>query len=283
VQSRIVLLRAAALGVAVVQLVLAAGSGAEEFWLIALLAWGGAVFVARADEEGTPPLAAGIAGALLVACSILELATAPGYRAAHRLAPLAGGLGLLLFAGGHRWIRANGRALLLLSLPVLYPPPIAVREFLDTSPATAFLGAWLLRLWGIGVERKGTLLLLKGSSLTVAGACSGINQICELLALAILATVVLEAGRRRAAWLAASAVAVGLLVNAVRIALLAVLAEQGKMGLFDLWHTGAPSLLVSGIATLLWGGLAFLVLRRIKVADPPRDLHALPACPGVQH
>jgi cyanoexosortase A len=282
-QSRIVLLRAAALGVAVVQLVLAAGSGAEEFWLIALLAWGGAVFVARADEDAMPALTSGIAGALLVACSILELATAQQYRAAHRLAPFAGGLGLLLFAGGLRWIRANGRALLLLSLPVLYPPPIAVRELLDTSPATAFLTACSLRLWGIGVERKGTLLLLERSSLTVAGACSGINQIFELLAVAILAAVILEAGRRRAAWLAVSAVAVGLVVNALRIAFLAVLAEQGMMDRFDLWHTGAPSLLVSGIATALWGGLAFLVLRRIKVAERPRDLHALPACSGVQH
>ena len=282
-QSRIFLVRTAAAAVAVVQLVLATGSGAEEFWVIMLLAWCGAVTVARADEDGAPGLSASIAGALLVAFSILELATAPQYRAAHRLAPLAGGLGLLLFAGGAGWMRANGRALLLLSLPMLYPPPVAVREILDTSRATAFLGAFFLRLCGFAVDTSGTLLRMSTSSLNVAGACSGINQIFELLSLAVLGSIVLEVGRRGAAWLAASAVAVGFVVNALRIALLAVLADRGRTDLFDLWHTGTASLLVPVAATAVWVGLALVLAPRFKVAEPRTNAHALPACPGIHH
>ena len=97
--------------------------------------------------------------------------------------------------------------------------------------------------------------------MTVAGACSGINQVFQLLALAVLAAVVLEATPRRAAWLAGSAIVVGLAVNALRIAFLAVLAERGETRLFDQWHQGAPSLLVSAVATAVWGGLSLLVLR----------------------
>jgi cyanoexosortase A len=259
--SRIVVFRAAALGVAGVQLALAARSGAEEFWLIAFLAWGGARLVARAGADEKAAFAAQVAGALLLAASLWELATAQEYRTGHRLAPLAGGLGLLLLSGGFGWVRGNGRALVLLCLPMIHPPPLAVREVLDTSGATAFLSAAFLRLQGVPVERRGTLLVLPDSSLTVAGACSGINQIFELLALAVLAAVILEVTPRRAAWLAGSAVAVGLAVNAVRIAFLAVLADRGQIQLFELWHQGAPSLLVSAAATAVWGGLSLLVLR----------------------
>jgi cyanoexosortase A len=261
VTSRIAVFRASALGVAAVQLALAAGSVGEEFWLILFLAWGGARLVARAGGDEQPALAARFAGTVLLASSLLELAILRQYQTGHRLAPLAGGLGLLLLAGGFRWVRANGRALVLLCLPLLHPPPVAVREILDTSRATAFLGALFLRLHGVAVERRGTLLLLPGSSLTVAGACSGINQIFELLALAVLASVILEVTPRRAAWLAASAVAVGLSVNALRIAFLAVLADRGEMRLFELWHQGPLSLLVSAAATAAWGGLSLLVFR----------------------
>jgi cyanoexosortase A len=261
VKSRVLSFRAAALAVAAIQLLLAARSGAEEFWLIAFLAWGGARFVARAGGEEKAGFTARIAGGLLVLSSLFELLTAPRYQAGHRLAPLAGGLGLLLFFGGLDWIRANGRALVLLSLPLLHPPPTAVREVLDTSRATAFVAAFFLRAYGVAVERGGTLLVLPDSSLSVAGACSGINQIFELLALAVLAIVILEVTPRRAVWLAASAVAVGLSVNALRIAFLAVLADRGQMHLFQLWHEGPPSLLVSAIATAMWGGLSLAVLR----------------------
>jgi cyanoexosortase A len=261
VTSRIFGFRAAVLGVAAAQLALAARSGAEEFWLTAFLAWGGARLVARAGADEKPALAARIAGGVLLASSLFELAAAQQYRMGHRLAPLAGGLGLLLLAGGFERVRANGRALVLLCLPLLHPPPLVVRELFDTSRATAFLSAWFLRLQGVAVERRGTLLLLPDSSLTVAGACSGINQIFELLALALLAAVILEATPRRAAWLAGSAVGVGLAVNALRIAVLALLADRGQMELFEMWHQGGPSLLVSAAATAVWGGLSLLVLR----------------------
>jgi cyanoexosortase A len=261
VTSRIGVFRAAALGVAAVQLALAARSGAEEFWLVAFLAWGGARLVARAGADEKPAFAARVAGALLLAASLWELATAQEYRTGHRLAPLAGGLGLLLLAGGIAWVRANGRALVLLCLPLLHPPPRAVRELLDTSRATAFLSAAFLRLHGVAVERQGTLLLLPDSSLSIGGACSGINQIFELLALAVLAAVILELTPRQAAWLAGTAVAVGLGVNALRIAFLAVLADRGQMRLFDLWHLGGPSLLVSALATAVWGGLSLVILK----------------------
>jgi len=261
VGSRIATFRAAALAVAAVQLILAARCGAEEFWLIAFLAWGGARLVARAGGEEKPGVPARTAGAVLLASSLVELAMAPQYRTGHRLAPLAGGLGLVLFCGGLDWIRANGRALLLLCLPLLHPPPIAVRELLDTSSATASASAFFLRLYGVAVERDGKLLLLPDSSLSVGGACSGINQIFQLLALAVLAIVILEVAARRAAWLLGSAVVVGLAVNALRIAFLAVLADRGQMQHFHLWHEGPPSLLVSAIATAIWGGLSLAVLR----------------------
>ena len=271
--TRIVLVAAAALVVAALQTVLAVRAGAGELWLVAVLAWGGALFVAHPDEGEVPGLGARIAGGLLVALSLLELAT-PQVRVADRLAPLAAGVGLLLFAGGFASIRANGRALLLLCLPLLHPPPRAVREILDTSRATAFASGLLLRAFGLAVERHGTLLVLPDSSLNVAGACSGINQMFELLAVAVLAAVLLETTKRRSAWLAASAVAVGFAVNAARIAFLALLAERGHTDLFDLWHEGSASLLVSGLATAVWGGLCVLVLRYRVSQERERAVNA---------
>jgi len=271
--TRIVIVAAAALAVAALQIVLAVRAGDGELWLVAVLAWGGALFVAQPDEGEVPGRAARIAGGLLVALSLLELAT-PQVRAADRLAPLAAGVGLLLVAGGFASIRANGRALLLLCLPLLHPPPRVVREILDTSRATAFASGLLLRGFGIAVETRGTLLVLPDSTLTVAGACSGINQMSELLDVAVLAAVLLETTPRRSAWLAASAVAVGFAVNAARIAFLAMLADRGQTDLFDLWHEGSASLLVSGLATAVWGGLCVLVLRYRVSQERERAVNA---------
>jgi len=271
--TRIVLVAAAALAVAALQIVFAVRAGDGELWLVAVLAWGGALFVAHPDEGEVPGLGARIAGGLLVALSLLELAT-PEVRAADRLAPLAAGVGLLLVAGGFASIRANGRALLLLCLPLVHPPPRVVRDLLDTSRATAFASGLLLRAFGVAVEARGTLLVLPDSSLTVAGACSGINQMSELLAVAVLAAVLLETTPRRSAWLAASAVAVGFAVNAGRIAFLAMLADRGQNDLFDLWHEGSASLLVSGLATAVWGGLCVLVLRYRVSQERERAVNA---------
>ena len=93
--SRIAVFRAAAIAVAAIQLALAARSGAEEFWLISFLAWGGARLVARAGGDETPAFAVRIAGGVLLASSLFELAIAQQYQMGHRLAPLAGGLGLV--------------------------------------------------------------------------------------------------------------------------------------------------------------------------------------------
>src|SRR5438067_2412680 len=129
------MVRTAAVGVAAAQLALAAACGAEEFWVVAFLAWGGALFVARGGDDRAPALVSRLAGA------------------------------------------------------------------------------------------------------------------------------VLEVKPRHAAWLAGSAIAVVLVVNALRIAALAALAERGLLELFDLWHMGGPSHLVSAVATIVWGGITLLVLR----------------------
>lgn len=242
------------LGIAQVALAGRAQHALAEYWLAVALAWACAALLW--DFSAAEPASRWwiAPGAALVAASLIEMAPLR-YQTAHRLAPLAAGLGLsVLF--GPREVRRQAKALAMLLFPWLLPAPRWARDTLDLCPPTAAMSEALLKLAGVPVSRAGIELRLPGSTLLVFQGCSGLTQIFALLFLAIFAISLFPTTRREKIFLFATAVLVGFVSNAVRIAALAMMADQGQMRRFAEWHEGTLSPLctvaAAGVALALW-------------------------------
>lgn len=231
-----------------------------EFWLAVALAWACAASLWEfkgdrwASRWWIAPAAA------LIAASLIELAPAH-YQTAHRIAPLAAGIGLALLRGP-REIRRQARALSMLLCPLLLPAPRLARELIDLCPPTAVATGLALKAAGIPVARTGIELRLPSSTMLVFQGCSGLDQIVALLFVALFAIFLFDTGRAAKVWLLASAALVGFACNAVRIAALAVLADRGQMQRFAAWHDGALSPLCTVGAVALALAIWLPLLRR---------------------
>ncbi len=252
---------AAVAGVGLAQVALASRSSGvlPEYWVAVAMGWACAASLWD-FEEGEPASRGWIAaGAALVAASLLELAPEP-YRTAHRVAPLAGGVGLALLEGP-RELRRQVRALAMLLCPVLLPAPRLARALLDLAPLTAVTASAALKLVGVPVVRAGVELHLPRSTLLVAEGCSGLSQILALLLMALFAVSLFPTGRVQKLWIFGSAACIGFVCNTVRIAALTLLADRGEMGLFAAWHTGALSPLCTVAAVAVALAVWFPLLR----------------------
>jgi EpsI family protein len=175
--------------------------------------------------------------------------------APRRPAPLAGGIGLALWAAlvvtGHLggvqvlqvialivgivaalllvegWPRTRALWAPLAYLVLLVPVWDAFTEPLHEpfQHASATMGVGLLHLTGIPALRDGTFISMPNLQIEVARACSGINYLVAVLALGLpLAYIRLTTFSRRFL-LVGSAVTIAALANGLRVALIGVLAH----------------------------------------------------------
>jgi EpsI family protein len=88
--------------------------------------------------------------------------------------------------------------------------------------------AWMLSVAGHAVERSGVVLAVEGREMLVADACSGLNSIVSLFALALLYAHLREAPRARTLLLVASIVPIAVAANILRVlALVLVTVHHG--------------------------------------------------------
>lgn len=174
-----------------------------------------------------------------------------GVLSAARATPLLFGLGLLLWRAPFRELHRRALPLCALACPLFTPVPGWVRLHFSPSLLSAWGAEQALRLAHQPIDRRGLLLVLPGSALLVDSECSGLGAVMQLLAVVVLLAVVTRAPARRIAPLVPIAIAVALLVNFVRVALLAWFLERGERGRFGYWHAGQGALLYSALTSLL--------------------------------
>ncbi len=177
--------------------------------------------------------------------------------------PVTVGLAMALLALPLGELRRAAMPLLLLTIPLL---PLLLRWVLPEpvlARATATTSAVLLQLLGLDALAIGHHLVLGNGGVRVAGACGGTEDIAFLLAFALLLAITQPplAGPR-VGMLLLIAPALGFLINAMRVALLAVVVQQGgwwKQEIFPSLHEGHGALVFSlfAVAVLVWlDGLA---------------------------
>lgn len=196
------------------------------------------------------------------------------------LTPLQGLALVLLCVPLRRWRQFSQQLLILSLLPLfmLITQATAVSAWLEArlSPFSASLAATLLSWLGLEAVSAGRLVHTAVGSVSVAAACSGLDQIGQVLAIAVIFSLAFPLRRpwhRLLIWLAALALPV--LVNSIRIALLAVIApaagpaEEQQRWWFDFFHEQMGSLLFSGISVFLFGAVYLWLIERELAAPPP--------------
>ncbi len=187
----------------------------------------------------------------------LNLQQQPGINALMRMIPVSGGFAVVLLAAGWLGLRQFWRELailLALGLPGTLSAFVA-----DISPLTARFSTSLLWYSGFDVVRDGLLIYLEGGGVEVYYGCSGIESVSYVLGLSILCLIMFPLKSFMRYWVPLIGMAIGFVVNGIRVALMALLVASGDKAAFDYWHTGDGSLIFGLIAVVAFGAFYMAV------------------------
>jgi len=224
-----------------------------------VLVLGGAVLVLHHPPAGWQPRPGRIGrwvGVALLVAVLWRGQRMMGFDFISSLLPLLAGMGLALLAAP---VSQLASFLPSLSLLALLPVIRAVGWLMPLGPlsvATAWLTQQLLTLCGITAEQVGTLVKLQGGAVIVAGPCAGLSILLQLLLVAVIFAMAFPMRHRwQNGLMLLGAPLIGMVVNAMRIGLLALLSTsnlENKQWWFDFFHDHWGSLLFSGLGMQLF-------------------------------
>jgi cyanoexosortase A len=177
------------------------------------------------------------------------------------LSPFLIGLSLALLASGFRGLSQYRRELLLLFF--LGMPKLLLRALpIDFAVFTAKSAVFFLWYMGFEVAHQDVDIRLPAGTVEVFPDCSGIESMAYMLSLAVLVSGLLSLSWSKSALVTGVATLIGFMVNAVRVALMAVLVAGSQRDAFEYWHEGSGSLIFSMISVLLFSLFCFFLLRQ---------------------
>jgi cyanoexosortase A len=263
------------LGAAIVaiQMTLILKTGNSDRQITSMLFWAVAGYLIWERQDklkfDTGPIASCL-GALLLALLLLKCT---GYCEESFLIvyPFIASLGLALVAAGWKGLREYWREILLLFFAGI--PEVLLAKLTDPAPITAQFASSMLWFSGLPIVRKGIYLELPGGSVQVYSGCSGVVAMTQLLGMSVLFLMLLPLPWKwyQKAILPVAAIAIGFIVNALRVSLMAILVAQKQMAAFNYWHDGSGSLVFSVIGTLLLVLLVWLLIQIFAPTDPDRE------------
>ncbi len=248
-------------GLAIVYLTLADRIGNESLFGNGCLFWGGCTYLLWQKRHefsfGSDPLSSAI-GLLMVALVLVKTVSLP--TEAMLLAfPFISVLGITLLASGWRRLGQFKNALLILFF--LGMPQLLIGTFIDISIVTAKVSAFMLWYTGFDVVLRGVFIHLPGGSVEVYRGCSGLGNMLYMLGIAILFSIFLPISRSKQLFAIFVAVCVGFFINAIRVALLAILVANSTEAAFDYWHLGEGSLIFSMLTVMIFGCFYILLIK----------------------
>jgi exosortase D (VPLPA-CTERM-specific) len=161
--------------------------------------------------------------------------------------------GVLLGLCGFVWSSFGTGPMRLLAAPLTYllfmvPVPVAifVSVSADMQLISSEFGTLLIRILGLDAGLDGNIIVLPSARLEVAEACSGLRYLFPLVSFAFLVSMLLEDSFWKKALIVASSFPIAVMLNAGRIAMIAVLLER-----FGLDTSSGPSHTFEGFAVFL--------------------------------
>ncbi|HEY9617004.1 MAG TPA: cyanoexosortase A [Microcoleaceae cyanobacterium] len=208
-------------------------------------------------------LVTGAIGATLVGMTLLRSAALPDASTFLHLLPFVCFLGLALLASGLDGLRQYWKEILIFGLLAIQPVLEIFLQAINLSHLTAMTAAFLLKYMGFIVERDGIFLNMPTGRVEVYDACSGIQSTLQMLNISVLFLMMFPLRTRLHRILCLSVgVLIGYLVNALRVALMAILVAFSNRQAFEYWHGGDGSLIFSALAVALFGGFCWFTFLR---------------------
>ncbi len=211
----------------------------------------------------------GALGVALVVLTVLRSLSVAGYHM--RVSPAIAFLGLCLLATRARNLSFYWREFVLLGLLVLGPAFTLALTAIDLPTLTTKFSTFLLWYGGLDVAREGTFILLPNGSVEVYGECSGIGSVIQMFNIAVLFGFIVPTTWLLRGIATVVALAIGFIINAGRVGLLAILFAADKPEAFDFWHEGEGSLIFFAISVLLFSGFSWVFLLREPQEAPAVD------------
>ncbi|PZD71646.1 hypothetical protein C1752_05000 [Acaryochloris thomasi RCC1774] len=140
------------------------------------------------------------------------------------------------------------------------------------APFTAAFSTFLLWYTGAQVALvDNNIIRLPDGGVEVVPSCSGLNLMLYMLGVSVLFLVLFPTRKSQKILLPIVAVALGFFVNAIRVALLAILSTYPDNAAFEYWHSQGGALIFVCIAVLLFGSLCLTVLKPSQAHQTSSD------------
>lgn len=224
-----------------------------------VLVLGGAVLVLHAPPVGWQPRPGRIGcwvGVALLVAVLWRGQRMMSFDFISSLLPLLAGMGLALLAAPVSQLRSFLPSFSLLALLPVIRAVGWLTPVEHLSVTTAWLTQQMLLLGGTTAEQVGNLVKLKGGGVIVSGACAGLNILLQLLLVAVIFAMAFPMRHRwQNGLMLLGAPLIGIVVNGMRITLLALLITSNlanKQWWFDFFHDHWGSLLFSGLGMQLF-------------------------------
>lgn len=176
-----------------------------------------------------------------------------------RLLSFTSALGVALLASGFKGLKQYREELTILFF--LGVPSVISSYLFDISPLTAQFSAFLLHYFGFDVAIQGVFINLPNGGVEVTSECSGIDTIIYILSVSVLALVMFPINSIKRFFVPIVAIIIGFVINAIRVAMLAIFAESNEAA-FDSWHGGQASYLYGMIGIIFFGCFYWLLLKQ---------------------
>ncbi|MBD2494995.1 cyanoexosortase A [Nostoc sp. FACHB-280] len=181
------------------------------------------------------------------------------------VAPFVAALGLSLLASGWQGLKQYWQELVIIFFAGV--PKVLIFALLDIKPLsilTAKLSTLMLWYAGFEVALQDVYINLPTGGIKVAENCAGIEWICHLLGLAVIGLLMFPPERKKRIFVPIVAVIIAFIVNAVRVAILAVMAANQNQNSFKFWHVGDGSLIFGVITVILFGIFYWFLLNQAE-------------------
>jgi cyanoexosortase A len=224
-----------------------------------LLVFGGALLVLDPPPAGWQPRPGRIGRWLGVALLVVMLwfgQRLMGSNYVSSLLPLLAGIALALLAAPVSKLRPFLKSLCVLALLPVVRAVSTLTPLGPLSVATAWLTQQMLTLSGYAAEQFGTVVKLQGGGVIVSGACAGLSILLQLLLVAVIFAMAFPMRHRwQNGLMLLGAPLIGMVVNGMRITLLALLITSSlpnRQWWFDFFHDHWGALLFSGLGMQLF-------------------------------
>ena len=198
-------------------------------------------------------------GSLLLSIVLIKSAFIQGYDPFLRVLPFLATLATGILASGIRGLHQFWKELTIFAF--LAPPPGVLEKIIDTSAITAKFSTAMLWYSGFDVNRQGTFIFIPKGGVEVYSGCSGVDTMLHLLGLSIVFLAMFPTPRKQQFVLPIISLIIAFVINAIRVAVMAILSEPINKSAFEYWHKGDGSLLFSMFAVIVLGIYCFFILK----------------------